>query len=103
MYLTLAALSSKLPHRFHQQKAPVHPGMGVGKSPAVGVEREVPSRRGPLVGHEVGGLSGPAKAQPFQSQHHGVGERVVDHGQVDVVVGDSGPGQGLGTRIPGNQ
>ena len=96
VYLVVAAFTPQLPNGLHQEEAAVHAGVGIRQAASVGVQREVAPGRRALVGHEVCGLSPAAKAHTFQGQHNRVGERIINHGQINVVVTDAGPSSALG-------
>ena len=73
--------------------------MGVGQTAAAGVHGEVSAGSGALVRHEVGTLAGFAVAKALKGCQHRVGEGVVNHGEVDVVMGYAGHLQGCGTGV----
>ena len=62
--LSVAALSSHLPDRLHQEEAAVHARMGVGQAAAGSVQGEVAARGGALIGNKVGSLAGSTEAKP---------------------------------------
>jgi hypothetical protein len=61
--------------------------MHVGEAGAIGVERQFAAGGGVALGNESSGLAARHKAQIFEAVDRQMGEGVVDHQVVDVVVG----------------
>ena len=98
--LALSRLASELSYCFHDGENAVHPRVRVGKTSAVRVEREVAARRRALVGDEVRAFARSTEPEALQRSDHRVGERVVDHCQVQVVVGQPGHLERLRSGVP---
>ena len=88
--------AAHLAHAFLQRVHAVHAGMHVGEAAAVGVERQFAAGGGVARGDKGAALAAPDKAQIFEAVDRQVGEGVVDHQMVDVLVGDAGLGKRLG-------
>ncbi len=88
--------AAHLMHALLQGVHAVHAGMHVREAAAIGVERQLAIGGAVIPGDEGSGLAARHKAQIFEAVDRQVGEGVVDHQVVDVVVGDAGFGKGLG-------
>src|SRR5689334_7627846 len=69
---------------------PYMPELHVGKTAAIGVERQLAAGGGMALGDEGAGLAARDKAEIFKAVDRQVREGVVDHQMVDVVVRDAG-------------
>jgi len=70
--------------------------MHVGEPAAIGVERQFAARGGVALGDKGAGFATRHKAEILEAVDRQMGEGVVDHQMVDIVVRDAGLGKGLG-------
>ena len=66
----------------HSLENPISPD----GTPVLGKRYEVAARGGALVGNKFGTFSRPTESEALQSRQDGVGEGVVDHREIDIVV-----------------